>query len=244
MEKNSHMYDDKLISEFEKVIGYKYKNKKYIHVALTHSSFANEKKLSKSQCNERMEFLGDAVLELIMSEYLYSSMKNVQEGELTRNRASIVCEPTLDLCAREIGLDKYIYLGKGEQMHGGRKRASIVSDAFEAVIGSIYLDGGFTSAKEFVEKFVIDGIEEKSLFYDSKTILQEIVQGKQLGTIRYEIVKESGPDHAKIFDVDVLVNDKKVASGEGTTKKAAQQQAAYKAILRYRQIDQSCQNKE
>ena len=160
----------------------------------------------------------------------------MQEGELTRKRASIVCEPTLDLCAREIKLDEYIYLGHGEEITGGRKRASIVSDAFEAVIGAVYLDGGFTSAKEFIEKFVIDGIEDKTLFYDSKTILQEIAQGNNLGQVRYELVGESGPDHDKTFEVDLYIGDEKVGNGKGHTKKNAQQKAAYMAILRYRQV--------
>lgn len=223
--------------EFEERIGYHFNDMDKLVVALSHSSYANEKRLSKSKCNERLEFLGDAVLELVMSEYLFVANKDVQEGELTRKRASMVCEPTLDLCAREIELEKFLLLGKGEELTGGRKRASIVSDAFEAVIGAIYLDGGFTSAKEFIEKFVIDGIEEKTLFYDSKTILQEITQGNNLGEIRYELVGESGPDHDKTFEVELFINDEKVSTGKGHNKKNAQQQAAYKAILRYRKIN-------
>lgn len=223
---------------FEKVIGYKFSDINKLVIALTHSSYANEKRMPKTKCNERMEFLGDAVLELVMSEYLFESMKNVQEGELTRKRASIVCEQTLDLCAREIGLEKYIFLGHGEELTGGRKRASIVSDAFEAVIGAIYLDGGFTNAKEFIAKFVIDGIEEKTLFYDSKTILQEMVQGRGLGEIRYELAGENGPEHDKTFEVDLYVADNRISTGRGHTKKNAQQQAAYKAILRYKQLEE------
>lgn len=235
--KGVFMQKDNNVKEFEKVIGYEYSNKELLKTALTHSSYSNEKKLPKSACNERMEFLGDAVLELVMSEYLFNSMKKVQEGELTRKRASMVCEPTLDMCAREIGLQNYILLGHGEELCGGRNRASIVSDAFEAVIGSIYLDGGFAAAKGFIETFVIDGIEEKSLFYDSKTTLQEIVQGKQLGSVSYTLIGESGPDHDKTFEVEVCVNNQRIATGKGRTKKAAQQQAAYKAILRYKEID-------
>lgn len=223
---------------FEKVIGYKFSDINKLVIALTHSSYANEKRMPKTKCNERMEFLGDAVLELVMSEYLFESMKNVQEGELTRKRASIVCEQTLDLCAREIGLEKYIFLGHGEELTGGRKRASIVSDAFEAVIGAIYLDGGFTNAKEFIAKFVIDGIEEKTLFYDSKTILQEMVQGRGLGEIRYELAGENGPEHDKTFEVELYVADNRISTGRGHTKKNAQQQAAYKAILRYKQLEE------
>lgn len=228
--------------EFEKKIGYKFRNIDNLVMALTHSSYANEKRMSKFKCNERLEFLGDAVLELVMSEHLYNTYQNVQEGELTRKRASMVCEPTLDLCAREIELEKYIILGHGEELTGGRKRASIVSDAFEAVIGAIYMDGGFTSAKEFIEKYVIEGIEEKTLFYDSKTILQEIAQGNAMGAIHYELIGESGPDHDKTFEVELYIGDEKVSTGKGHTKKNAQQQAAYRAIMKYRQTGSA--NKE
>lgn len=225
------------LESFEKRIGYTFNNKKLLKMALTHSSYANEKRLPKSSCNERLEFLGDAVLELVMSEFLFESMKDVQEGELTRKRASMVCESTLDLCARDISLQDYLLLGHGEDRTGGRQRPSVVSDAFEALIGAIYLDNGFTSAKEFINKFVINDIEEKTLFYDSKTILQEIIQGKQLGNIRYELVNEFGPDHAKTFVIEVYVGESMIARGEGRTKKAASQKAAYKAILRYKSLE-------
>ena len=148
----------------EKKIGYTFNNKNYLKTALTHSSYANEKRMPKSACNERLEFLGDAVLELVMSEYLFESMKDVQEGELTRKRASMVCESTLDLCARDISLQDFLFLGHGEDRTGGRQRPSIVSDAFEALIGAIYLDNGFTSAKEFIKKFVINDIEFSFFF--------------------------------------------------------------------------------
>lgn len=164
--------------ELEERIGYSFKNKNLLKTALTHSSYSNEKKVGHFGCNERLEFLGDAVLELTSSEFLFLNYKDMPEGELTKLRASIVCEPTLALCAREISLGDYLMLGKGENMTGGRKRPSVVSDAFEAVIGAIYLDGGLEAARAFVYRFVMSDIETKKLFYDSKTILQEKVQQK------------------------------------------------------------------
>lgn len=221
---------NKKTEELEEIIGYHFKNKHYLTQALTHSSYANEKKLGKLGCNERLEFLGDAVLELISSDYLYARFTQVPEGELTKKRASLVCEPSLAYCAREFGLPQFLLLGKGEDMTGGRNRDSIVSDATEALLGAIYLDGGFASAKEFVLNFILNDIEHKQLFYDSKTILQEVVQGKH-ESLSYELVNESGPDHDKNFTVDVHIDGKKISSGTGHTKKAAEQQAAYQALL-------------
>ena len=148
-------------------------------------------------------------------------------------RASIVCEPTLALCTKPLDLGKYLRLGRGEDHTGGRKRKSILSDALEAVIGAIYLDGGFTNAKEFVLRFIMTDIENKQLFYDSKTILQELIQGRH-EQLSYELIDESGPDHDKQFTVAVLVDGERVSEGEGHTKKAAEQQAAYQALLLYR----------
>jgi len=185
------------------------------------------KKLSD---NERLEFLGDAVLEIISSEFLYHNYPDRPEGELTKLRASVVCEPTLALCAQEMKLGDYLLLGKGEDQTGGRGRKSILSDALEAVIGAIYLDGGFANAKEFVLKYILTDIEHKQLFYDSKTILQEIVQGEH-EQIAYVLTKESGPDHNKSFTVDVRVDDQVLGTGTGRTKKAAEQEAAYQALL-------------
>ena len=149
---------------------------------------------------------------------------------MTRLRASIVCEPTLAICARAIGIDNFIMLGKGEELTGGRKRDSIVSDACEAVIGAIYLDGGFANAKEFVLNFILNDIEHKQLFYDSKTILQEIVQENGTQPVEYILTKEEGPDHNKNFTVEARVNGKVMGQGSGHTKKAAEQAAAYQAI--------------
>ena len=219
--------------ELEEIIGYHFKNKHYLTQALTHSSYANEKKLGKLGSNERLEFLGDAVLELISSDYLYARFTQIPEGELTKKRASLVCEPSLAYCAREFGLPQFLLLGKGEDMTGGRNRDSIVSDATEALLGAIYLDGGFANAKEFVLRFIMTDIENKQLFYDSKTILQELIQGRH-EQLSYELIDESGPDHDKQFTVAVLVDGERVSEGEGHTKKAAEQQAAYQALLLYR----------
>lgn len=156
----------------------------------------------------------------------------MHEGEMTKLRASLVCEPTLAMCAREINLGDYILLGKGEIATGGANRDSILSDAFEAVIGAIYLDGGFTSAKEFIMKYVLDDIDSKKLFFDSKTILQEIVQADYKEPLQYKLLGESGPDHDKVFTVAAIVDGKELSQGTGKTKKAAEQAAAYQAILK------------
>ena len=218
--------------ELEEIIGYHFKNKHYLTQALTHSSYANEKKLGKLGSNERLEFLGDAVLELISSDYLYARFTQIPEGELTKKRASLVCEPSLAYCAREFGLPQFLLLGKGEDMTGGRNRDSIVSDATEALLGAIYLDGGFANAKEFILRFIMNDMEHKQLFYDSKTILQEIIQSRQDGELSYEILKEEGPDHNKSFEVRALVGDQEIGRGKGRTKKAAEQLAAYNGILK------------
>ena len=218
--------------ELEEIIGYHFKNKHYLTQALTHSSYANEKKLGKLGSNERLEFLGDAVLELISSDYLYARFTQIPEGELTKKRASLVCEPSLAYCAREFGLPQFLLLGKGEDMTGGRNRDSIVSDATEALLGAIYLDGGLANAKEFIHKFILNDIEHKQLFYDSKTILQEMVQAKYKETLVYELIKEEGPDHNKSFEVCVKIGDEEIGRGLGRTKKAAEQVAAYHGICR------------
>ena len=219
------------VKELEQKIGYVFKDKSLIERALMHSSYTNEKHLKKYECNERLEFLGDAVLELVSSAYLFNEFPKVSEGELTKTRASMVCEPSLAMCARDIGLGDYLLLGKGEEATGGRKRDSITSDAMEALIGAIYLDGGFTNAKEFIYRFVLTDLEDKKLFYDSKTILQEMVQAEKAGEIAYRVVKTEGPDHSKSFYVEVLIGDCVYGEGKGRTKKAAEQQAAYHAIL-------------
>ena len=226
---------DTQLEKFEKIIGYEFRNKRLLERALTHSSYCNEIKRLKNQSNERLEFLGDAVLEVTVSDYLFEKYPDKTEGELTKLRASIVCEPTLALCTREIDLGKYLYLGKGENLTGGRGRKSILSDALEAVIGAIYLDGGFEPAKAFIHRFILTDIEHKKLFYDSKTILQELLQKDSGFEPEYEITGESGPDHDKHFTAVVKCDGTVIGDGEGHTKKAAQQAAAYNAILKMRQ---------
>ena len=218
------------LKEFQEMIGYKFKQEQLLRQALTHSSYANEKHMKKLSDNERLEFLGDAVLEIISSEFLFDNYKNLPEGELTKLRASIVCEPTLALCTEELHLGEYLYLGRGEDLTGGRKRKSILSDALEAIIGAIYLDGGFANAKEFVLKYILTDIENKKLFYDSKTILQEVVQGDHQ-QLSYVLTAEAGPDHNKSFTVEVHIDEKRISEGTGHTKKAAEQEAAYKALI-------------
>ena len=224
------MKERKKMLELEKIIGYTFKKTELLVNALTHSSYANEHHISYTGNNERLEFLGDAVLEVTSSEFLFHRYPELPEGELTKKRASMVCEPTLALCAREIPLGEYLLLGKGEEATGGRKRDSVVSDAMEALIGAIYLDGGFANAKEFIYKFILNDIENKQLFYDSKTTLQEIVQGQYEQDVRYVLVKEEGPDHNKSFYVEAILGNQRLGEGCGHTKKAAEQQAAYSAI--------------
>jgi ribonuclease-3 len=218
------------LKKFQAEIGYEFKDEQLLKQALTHSSYANEKHLKKLSDNERLEFLGDAVLEVVSSEFLFHTYPKLTEGELTKLRASIVCEPTLALCTEEIHLGEYLFLGKGEDHTGGRSRKSVLSDAMEAVIGAIYLDGGFANAKEFVLKYIMTDIEHKHLFYDSKTILQEVVQGEH-EQLTYVLLGETGPDHDKTFEVGVLIGKKEISTGKGHTKKAAEQEAAYKALL-------------
>ena len=222
------------LKELEQKIGYKFRDFSLLERAMMHSSYINERSLPKYQCNERLEFLGDAVLELVSSEFLFKGSPKMPEGELTKTRASMVCEPSLALCARDIDLGSYLLLGKGEEATGGRMRDSVTSDAMEALIGAVYLDGGFTSAKEFIHRFVLTDLEDKKLFYDSKTILQEMVQAEKLGTITYRLVKAEGPDHNKSFHTEVLIGNKVSGKGVGRTKKASEQQAAYEAILSLR----------
>ena len=224
------------IKKFQEVIGYHFHDEKLLRQALTHSSFANEKHLKKHSDNERLEFLGDAVLEIISSEFLYKEYPDKPEGELTKLRASIVCEPTLALCTKDIALGEYLLLGKGEDQTGGRGRKSILSDALEAVIGAIYLDGGFANAKEFILRFIMNDMEHKQLFYDSKTILQEMVQSQGEEPLVYELLGEKGPDHNKTFEVRALIGTEEIGRGTGRTKKAAEAMAAYKGILKLKEM--------
>ena len=215
-----------MIEAFEREVGYTFQDKGLLTTALTHSSYSNEKRWEKYQCNERLEFLGDSILELVSSEFIFRANPVMPEGEMTRTRASYVCEPTLALCAREIHLGKYLQLGKGEEMTGGRERDSVLSDALEATIGAVYMDGGFENAKQYIENHILKDIESKKLFYDSKTILQEIIQSREGSRMEYALLNEEGPDHHKKYTAAVLVNGKQISEGVGQTKKKADQAAA------------------
>ncbi len=216
----------------EEKIGYTFTDFNLLRQAMIHSSYANEKHLPKYKCNERLEFLGDAVLELVASEFLFYENRKMPEGELTKTRASMVCEPALAFCAKELDLGVYLLLGKGEDATGGRERNSVTSDALEALIGAIYMDGGFANAKEFIHRFILDDLENKTLFFDSKTILQEIVQANFKSSITYRLIGEMGPDHEKSFRVAVYIGEEEYGIGVGHTKKAAEQVAAYEIILK------------
>lgn len=222
------------IEQIQQIIGYSFNNLNLLYRAMTHSSYANDQKMNKLNCNERLEFLGDAVLELISSEFLYDNFGEKPEGELTKLRASLVSEQPLANVARTIGLGDYILLSKGEENTGGRERDSIISDAVEALLGAIYLDGGMDPARQFVYKYIVNDIEKKQLFHDSKTILQEMVQKYKLGELSYVLIAERGPDHMKEYEVNCELSGKVIGYGKGKTKKSAQQKAAYDAIGRLR----------
>lgn len=223
---------NELLEELQDKIGYRFQNTELLKQALTHSSFANEQKINKLKDYERLEFLGDAVLELVSSEFLFRENPQMPEGQLTKLRASMVCEPALAYCAKDIDLGSYILLGRGEEYTGGRYRSSITSDVMEAIIGAIFLDGGIENAKKHIYRFILSDLENKILFLDSKTILQEEIQKKKDAQLRYELIGENGPDHNKQFTVDAYLNDVLIGSGTGRTKKAAEQQAAYEALLK------------
>ncbi len=225
----------KLLKELESRMGYTFRDFNWLHRAMRHSSYTNEHHMNRLECNERLEFLGDAVLEMVSSEYLYDHYPEKPEGQLSKLRASLVCEPTLAFDAKELDLGNYLLLGKGEEQTGGRLRDSIVSDAMEAAIGAIYKDGGLEPARAFILRFILNDVEHKQLFHDSKTILQEMIQKDITAVLEYAIVDEQGPDHAKCFLAEVSLNGKTIGQGSGRTKKAAEQQAAYQALLQIRE---------
>ena len=204
-----------------------------LHQALVHTSFANESKANQVQHNQRLEFLGDAVLDLVIGEYLFRQFPRLPEGELTKARARIVCEPTLANCAAKIDLGSYLLLGKGEAATGGRRRVSILADAFEAVIGALYIDSGYEAASRFILHYLEDElslVRQGEYVNDYKTLLQEIVQRDGEQRILYEVLEESGPDHDKSFLVALYLNNKQWGTGQGKSKKEAEQCAARQAI--------------
>lgn len=220
----------KILKQLEQKTGYTFQDPTYLETAVTHSSYANERGKG-TLSNERQEFLGDAVLSIVVSDYLYKRFR-LSEGDLTRLRASLVCESSLCTFARQLGLGQYLLLGKGEGQSGGAKRPSILADAFEAVIAAIYLDGGIEAARSFILRFVKPQLdnEQETGFQDYKTILQEIVQKKPEEQVNYVLTNESGPDHDKRFEVDVCLNSHVLGKGSGRSKKAAEQMAAQKAL--------------
>ena len=215
---------------FEEIIGYKFKDKSLLQTALTHSSYANEMN-GKVDYNERLEFLGDSVLGMITAEFLFTNHPEMPEGKLTKTRAAMVCEKSLHRFAQSIKLGEFMYLGKGEINTGGRERPSILADAFESLIAAIYLDAGFEEAKKFVLGFISTADIEETIISDYKTALQEIVQRNPGEYLEYFMVGESGPDHCKTFIVEVHLNNNVIGTGEGRSKKQAEQMAA-KATLR------------
>ncbi len=215
--------------------GYTFRNGNLLRLALTHTSYANEQHQTHLQSNQRLEFLGDSVLSLVISDYIYHKFPKMPEGELTKVRASVVCEQTLAKCAAKLRLGDMLFLGRGEVLSGGRTRESILADAFEAVLAAIYLDAGMDQARKFVlrhlQPYITPHLVDE-LNTDYKTELQELVQQTQGHTIRYEIRKESGPDHDKVYEIEVLVDDRVYGRGTGRSKKRAEQNAAREAVRR------------
>lgn len=230
------------LEEFEQKIGYVFKNKSLLENALTHSSFANETQLGFD--NERLEFLGDSVLGFVTAEYLYSLYKTRPEGELTKLRAAVVCEKSLFRFACEIDLGEMLRMGRGEEHTGGRNRPSVVSDAFEAVIAAMYLDGGLEPAKAFILHFICDAVKREADYKDNKSLLQEEIQRNRGNELTYELIGEKGPDHDKVFVFEVRLNGKPVGRGEGKNKKEAEQAAAGAALQVLQQTEQSMDGTE
>ncbi|MBM7613627.1 ribonuclease III [Alkaliphilus hydrothermalis] len=221
------------LNAFQKKIGYRFNDVNLMMEALTHSSYANESKNKKHPYNERLEFLGDSVLSIIISDYIFHKYTHLPEGELTKVRANVVCEASLATGANKVGLGEFIMLGKGEDISGGRRRASILADAFEATIGAIYIDGGLEMARRFVLDNLEDLIElagNGELFKDYKTHLQELLQSKTTDKIFYKVINEIGPDHDKTFEVEVWAGNQMLGTGEGKSKKEAEQNAAQVAF--------------
>lgn len=223
------------IKEFQKIIGVNFENIILLDKALTHSSFANQFGLKYDDHNERLEFLGDSILSMVVSEYLYRKHKNKQEGKLTRIRAAVVCEPSLAEISRSLKVNKYIRIGKGEELSGGRDKDSLLADACEAIIAAIYLDQGIEKAREFILKYLepkIEKIGENYNYRDFKSRLQEYVQKSLLVPIKYLVSKEYGPPHNKTFEVEIFLDEKPSGHGVGKSKKEAEQGAAKDALAK------------
>jgi len=222
-----------MIKELEEAIGYSFHNITLLQNALSHSSYANERWHDSLKSNERLEFLGDSVLGMVVAEHLYRNFPDRPEGELTRMRADMVCEQALAIVANRIGLGKHLMLGHGEEQSGGRARASILADAVESIIAAAFLDGGMAAAKAFIQKFVLCDVPVSKLHNaDYKTALQELIQQKKDQVLSYTLIGESGPDHNKQFRVQVSLNEEPVGVGTGSSKKRAEQEAAREAIAK------------
>lgn len=219
------------MKDLQSKLCYIFKNESLLSNALTHSSYANEMRNGITS-NERLEFLGDSVLSIITAEYLYKKFTKLPEGELTKLRASLVCEKSLCTFSRQLGIGDYLLLGKGEDKGGGRERDSILADAFEAIIAAIYLDGGFESAQNFVLPFITNELKhiDDEVFKDYKTALQEIIQRNPEESVTYILTGEEGPDHKKVFEVEVKLNSNTIGKGKGRSKKQAEQSAAREAL--------------
>ena len=217
------------LSELEEKIDYHFKDRSLLELAVTHTSYANEHRRENIAHNERIEFLGDAVLETVSSEYLYLKYPELGEGKLSKMRASMVCEPSLAIIAKRLTLPQFLRLGKGEEAMGGREKDSITSDAVESVSGAIYLDSGFESAKSFILKHILGDLKREELYYDNKTRLQEYVQERGM-KLEYVLVSAEGPDHMKVFRIAAVIDGENYGIGEGRTKKAASQNAARAAL--------------
>lgn len=218
--------EEKLL-DLQKLIGIQFSNTDNLKSAVSHSSYINEIKINKWQDYERLEFLGDAVLEIVSSEYIFKKYPSLPEGELSRIRASLVCESSLAFTAKKMNLGDYILLGKGEDLSGGRFRNSILSDVFEAIIGAVYLEFGFETAKDYINRILLSDISENQLFVDSKSRIQVYVQSQNNMSLEYKVVDETGPDHDKHFIVGLFINGEEISRGEGHNKKEAEQLAAY-----------------
>ena len=218
------------LEQLEERIGYHFQDTYLLSCALTHSSWANEQKIHRYKDYERLEFLGDAVLEMISSAFLFHEYPDMREGELSKRRAALVCEPSLAECARRLGIEQHIRLGRGAEADGGREKDSIVSDVLEALIGAMYLDSGSVPVvREFVMTHILADAGERHLFYDAKSILQEIVQ-KEQKSVRYEVLEETGPGHDRTYTVAVRIDGQTAGTGRGKSKKNAEQQAAFEAV--------------
>ena len=223
-----------MIKDLETAIGYRFKNISLLQNALTHSSYANERWHDSLKSNERLEFLGDSILGMVVAEYLYKTFPARPEGELPRMRADMVCEKTLAAVAARIDLGQHLLLGNGEEQGGGRNRAAILADAVESVIAASFLDGGMVAARAFIEKFILVEVPVQKMHNaDYKTALQELVQQKKIQTLSYRLVGESGPDHDKRFDVEVSLNGQVIGIGSGSSKKRAEQMAAQAALEKF-----------